>query len=94
MCATSTRVASLTVHPPRRENGRTVPPHTCAARCRPEARGPYTLFQVRELVRQHAKPGDTVGVVAGSTETARAYVAIGFARVADDDPRMILTCRL
>ncbi|SMF46866.1 hypothetical protein L603_004600000210 [Cellulosimicrobium cellulans J34] len=62
--------------------------------CRPEARGPYTLFQVRELVRQHAKPGDTVGVVAGSAETAKAYVAIGFARIADDDPRMILTCRV
>lgn len=62
--------------------------------CRPEARGPYTLFPVRELVRQHAKPGDTVGVVAGSTETAKAYVAIGFVRVADHDPRMILTCRV
>jgi len=60
----------------------------------PEVRGPYTLFQVPELVRQHAKPGDTVGVAARSTETAKAYVAIGFVRIADDDPRMILTCRV
>ena len=59
--------------------------------CRPESRSSYTLFQVRELVRRHAEPGDTIGVVAGSTEVADGYLAIGFVRVDDDDPRMTLT---